>query len=154
MWLPPRATVHQPQKCASQAVGLGQLEQSRRWTCEQHPPLVQKHDGIFATHLVYEVRGPQNADALRLHQIAHHAEHAFARGNVEPRRCFIQQKAARRVQQGAGDLHAPCLAAGQGAHLVARPLGQADLGQHPRRERFGPASTDAVQRGMVEEVLL
>ena len=76
-----------------------------------------------------------------------------ARLDVEADRRFVEQQQPWPVEQGAGDFHPPHLAARQVSGPFARAVGEAGLPQDlfGPRERLGVA--DAVQGGMIDEVL-
>ena len=59
----------------------------------------------------------------------------------------------RLMQQRAGDLDAARLAAGKVAHLLARPVGEADELQRPLGALARLATANAVQRAVIEQVL-
>ena len=62
------------------------------------------------------------------------------RAAASPRRArgrLVEQQQTRAVQQRAGDLDPPALAAGQSAHLVAAAVAQADARQLARRRASG-----------------
>ena len=73
--------------------------------------------------------------------------------HIQPDRGFVQHQNPWLVQQRAGDLHPPHLAAGQFARRVARPVGQFDVLQRARRSAARLTAADAVQRGVVEQVV-
>ena len=75
------------------------------------------------------MRRPQHADAVLGDEAAHELENVGARLDVEPGGRLVEQQQARAVQQRARDLDAPHLAAGEMAHLVARPVGEPDAGE-------------------------
>ena len=81
-------------------------------------------------------------------------EDAGARLDVQPDRRLVEQQQRRPVQQRAGDLDAPHLAARQAARLVVQAVAHLDLREQrvDAPPRLGRA--DAVQRGMVGEVLV
>src|SRR5690606_20293443 len=73
--------------------------------------------------------------------------------DVEPHRRFVEKQQRRPVQQGADDLDAADLPAGKAAHLLLDAVAEVD-----RMEQFVDplprhARSDAVQGGVVEEVL-
>src|SRR5262245_36592062 len=119
----------------------------------QHPSLVQHHHVVLLRDLVDQVRGPQHRDAVRDHQPAHLAEDIGPRFDVEADRRLVEHEQARPVQQRAGDLDAPHLSAGQVTHLVAGAIGERDAGEHVIGALAAVALADAVQRGMVGQVL-
>ena len=73
--------------------------------------------------------------------------------DVETDGRLVEQQQARPVQQRAGDLQPPHLAAGEVAHLAAGAVGEPDARQHfvAAQARLAPA--DAVQGGVIEQVL-
>jgi hypothetical protein len=129
-------------------------EKSRKVAREQHLALVQHDDEVGIGDLVDEVRCPQHAEPLLLHEPAHDADHALARADVEADGRLVEQEAARPVQERAGDLDAPRLAAGEIAHLLVGPVGKADGGERLGRAPARLAGADAVQGGVIEQVLL
>ena len=68
-----------------------------------------------------KMRRPQHAEAFLLDQRAHDVDDALARADVEADGRLVEQQQRGLMQQRAGDLDAPGLAAGKVAHfLVAR----------------------------------
>ena len=78
---------------------------------------------------------------------------ADARCDVQPDRRFVQHQHARPVQQRARDLDPPHLAARQFAHRVPGAVGQFDLLQRGERALPRLAAADAVQRGVIQQIL-
>ena len=78
---------------------------------------------------------------------------ADARGDVQPDGRLVQHQHARPMQQGARDLDPPHLAARQLARRVPRAIRQLDLLQRGLRAPPRLAAADAVQRGVIEQVL-
>src|SRR3954453_12680872 len=66
---------------------------------------------------------------------------------------LVEQQQARAVQQRAGDFQASHLAAGEVAHLAAGAVGKADARQHLAAACAGIAPGDAVQSGVIQQVL-
>ena len=109
---------------------------------------------VALVHFVYQVRRPEGADPFGPHQVAHVGEDAGAGLYVQPDRRLVEQQQRRPVEQCAGDLDAPHLAAGQAARLVVQAPAHLDGLQHgiDAPSRLGRAH--AVQRGMVGKVLV
>ena len=97
--------------------------------------------------------GPEHAEPFAGNESAHDADHALARADVETDGRLVEQQQAGAMQQGAGDLDTPRLAAGQSAHLLVGAIREADDGQGLLGALSGLAAPDAVQRGVVHEVL-
>ena len=57
------------------------------------------------------------------------------------------------MYQGTSDLNAPHLAAGQLPNSVAAAVSQIDLGERSLRPSASLTDADAMQRGMIEQVL-
>ena len=80
-------------------------------------------------------------------------EDVGARLDVEADGRLVEDQEPRLVQQRARDLDAPHLAAGEVAHLVVRAVGKRDPRQHLVGAGARRARPDAVQRGVIGEVL-
>ena len=80
-------------------------------------------------------------------------EDVGARLDVEADGCLVEQQQARPMQQRAGDLEPPHLAAGEIAHLAAGAIGKPDPRQHLIAARARLAPADAVQGCVIEQVL-
>ena len=77
-----------------------------------------------------------------------------ARLDVEPDRRLVEQQHARAMQQRAGDLDAPHLAAGKVAHLVCGAVRQSRPARgQPRRAAFASRAEMSMQRGVIGEIL-
>ena len=138
---------------AAQIVGLRGLEQVRHGAGEANAPLVQQHDMVVAGDLIDQVRGPEHAHAPLLDEGAHDGEHALARGDIEADSRLVQHKAGRIVQQRPGDFDAPRLATGQRPRFVVGTFRKADLRERIDRPAVALAPADALQGGMIGEVL-
>ena len=77
-----------------------------------------------------------------------------ARLDVEAGGRLVEQEQLRAVQQRAGDLDAPQLAAGEMARLVARAVGEPDALRSDVCRAPRARGADAVQRAVIGEVLL
>ncbi len=81
------------------------------------------------------------------------AEDVGARLDVEADGRLVEQQQARAVQQRARDLDPPHLAAREIAHLVAGAIGKPDARQHLGGAHARLAPADAVQGGVIQQVL-
>ena len=99
------------------------------------------------------MRGPEHADALLGDQLPDVAEDVGAGLDVEPDGRLVEQQQPRPMQQRARDFQPPHLAAREIAHLAAGAVGKPDPRQHlaAAQARFAPG--DAVQGGVIEQVL-
>ncbi len=77
-----------------------------------------------------------------------------ARFDVETHGRLVQQKQTRLVQEGPRDLHASHLTARELGHAFMRSVRQIDSGERRAGASQRLAAADAVQRGVVDEVLL
>ena len=80
-------------------------------------------------------------------------EDVGARLDVEPDGRLVEQKQPRPMQQRARDLEPAHLSAREVAHLAAGAIGKADARQHLVTPQARIAPADAVQRGVIEQVL-
>src|SRR5712664_1816056 len=119
----------------------------------ENPALMQYHEVIAGDDLVEQMGGPQHADALFGDQPADMAEDIGARLDVEADRRLVKQQQARAMQQGARDFQPPHLAAREIAHLAAGAVGKADARQHFTGAQARLAPIDAVQGGVIQQVL-
>jgi hypothetical protein len=76
-----------------------------------------------------------------------------ARLQVEAHRRLVEEEEAGAVNQGAGDLDPPGLAAGELAHLVVHPVDEPDALQQRVHAPLRLPARDAVEARVVEEVL-
>ena len=116
-------------------------------------PLVQHHHVIAGIDLVDEMGRPQHTQAILAAQAMHVIENGLPGADIDADRRFVQQQEARPVQQRAGDLDPPHLAAAQAADLVLEALeqaGAAELGLDALRR---VASAHAVQRRVIAQVV-
>src|SRR6185436_7670336 len=119
----------------------------------QHPALMQDDEIIVRTDLVEQMRRPQHAYSLFGNELADVVEDVGARLDVEADGRLVEQQQARAVQQRPRNFQAPHLAAGEVAHLAASTVGKADAPQHLAAACAGIASGDAVQGGVIQQVL-
>ena len=120
----------------------------------QHAALVQDHEIVARHDLVEQMRGPQHADALLGHELPDMAEDVGARLDVEP------DGRPRRAAAAAADAAAR---ARSRAAASGRRRDRAPCCRRDRRGRSAPAprsralprlaAADAVQRGVIEQVL-
>ena len=103
--------------------------------------------------LVEQMRRPQHADALLGDELPDMAEDIGARLDVEPDGRLVEQQQPRPMQQRARDLEPAHLPAREVAHLAAGAIGEPDPRQHLVAARARLAPADAVQRGVIEQVL-
>src|SRR5262249_61750615 len=82
------------------------------------------------------------------------AENVGARFDIEADGRLVEKQEARLVQQRAGDLDAPQLAAGQVAHLVVGAVAQRDPLQYFSGPPARLARPAAMYRPMIDEGLL
>ena len=86
-------------------------------------------------------------------QSAHVAKDIGPGLDVEAHGRLVEHEQPRMMQQGAGDLDAPHLAAGQIAHLVVRAVRERNTGEHVSSARPALLRADTVQRRVVGQVL-
>ena len=96
---------------------------------------------------------PEHPDPLGCNELADVFEDFGTRPDVETGGRLVEQKQPWAMQQRAGDLNAPYLADRQIADPVAALVAQGHARQHPVDLFVGAAAADAVQRGMVQQVL-
>src|SRR5258706_14850626 len=99
------------------------------------------------------MRGPEHADALLGDQSPDVAEDIGAGLDVEADGCFVKQQQARAMQQRARDFKPPHLAAGEVADLAGSAVGKADAREPLTGAHARLAPVDAVQGGMIQQVL-
>ena len=116
-------------------------------------PSCSTYDGVLRLDLIEDVRRPQDRESLLAHETAHDADDVGPRLEVEPDRRLVEEEKPRRVDQGARDLDPPGLAAGKGADLVVAALGELDPLEQPGDARLRFALRQAVQGGVIEQVL-
>ncbi len=87
-------------------------------------------------------------------QSADVGQDAGARLHVQPDGRLVQQQQRRPVQQRAGDLDAPHLAAGEAAGLVVQAAAHLDRFQQRAMRALRLAVADAVQGGVIGQVLV
>ena len=113
-----------------------------------------QHDNrIVGCDLIEQVGCPQHGDATLADQRANMAQDGGARRDIQPDRRFVQHQNARAMQQSAGDLDPPHLAARQSAHRILGAVGQFDLLQCGKCALARLAPADAVQRGVIEQIV-
>ena len=134
-------------------VGAGVGDEPRDRAVRQHPPLMQHHEVVAGHDLVEQMRGPQHADALLGDELPDVAEDIGAGLDVEADGRLVEQQQARAMQQRAGDFQPPHLAAGEVAHLAAGAVGKPDARQHLVAAQARVAPGDAVQGGVIQQVL-
>src|SRR5262245_57402375 len=98
--------------------------------------------------------GPEDAEAFLLDELTHDVDDAFARADVEAHGRLVEQQQGGLVQERARDLDAASLSAGQVAHLFAGAVGEADDLQGALGALACLRAADAMQRAVIEEVLL
>ncbi len=91
--------------------------------------------------------------AERLVGLDDEAAHVLLLLDVEADGRLVEQQQAGTVQQRARDLQAAHLAAGQRPHLVASAFGEIDARQHLLGAGARLAPADAVQRGVILQIL-
>src|SRR5918998_6121934 len=114
---------------------------------------MQHGHGVVGLNLIEKVRRPQGREILVPDQGADGRRDAGAALEVEADGRLVEQEEPWAVDERAGDLDPPGLAAGERAHLVVEALGEADALQKfldPVARRPG---RDAVKGGVVAEVL-
>ena len=116
-------------------------------------PLCRTMMLIGIRNLVDQMRGPEDAEAFGFHEPAHDGDDALARADVETDGRLVEQQQAGAMQHGAGDLDTPGLAAGQIAHLLVAAVSEAHERQCFASADLGLAAADAMQRGVVQQVL-
>ena len=114
---------------------------------------MQDHEVVAGNDLVEQMRGPEHADALLGNELPDVTENIGARLDVEPDGGFIEQQQARAVQQRTRDFKPPHLSAGEVAHLARRAFGKAEAREHFIAAQAGFAPADAVQGGVIQQVL-
>src|SRR5229473_2581202 len=97
--------------------------------------------------------GPQYADVLLGDQPPDVTEDIGAGLDVEADGCLVEQQQARAMQQRAGDFQPSHLAAREVAHLAAGAVGKVDAREHFTGAQACLARVDAVQGGMIQQVL-
>ncbi len=141
-------------KAAPIEFGAGRRDDRVGAVVGEHAPLVQHDDLVVGTDLVDEMRGPQHADAILRHEAAGQRQNVGPRLDVEPRGRLVEQHEAGFVQERAGDLDPPRLAARELADAVFQPVGK----PHPSDEGAGAgaglARGHALQRALIQHVLL
>ncbi len=113
-----------------------------------------QHDhAVVVRDLVDQVGGPEHRDPVLARQAVDVGDDGLAGRHVQAHGRLVEQQQPRPVQQRAGDLDPAAVAAVEPAHPLARALGHAQAAELglDARQAFGPAQ--AVQRGVVEQVL-
>src|SRR5215469_1707164 len=100
------------------------------------------------------MRGPQCRQTLFATKPAHMVEHELTAGDIESDPRLIEQQQPRLVQQSPCDLDAAPLSAAQAARLVAALIGKPDAVDLRCNAASRVTMRQAVQRTMVEQVLL
>src|SRR5215472_14381188 len=116
-------------------------------------PLMQNDKIVAGVNLVEQMRRPQHADAIFGDELPHVAENIGPDLDVEPDGWLIKQQQPWSVQERACDLEPPHLATREVAHLAARALSEPDARQHLLAPRSRIAPADAVEGGVIEQVL-
>ena len=133
--------------------GTGRRDDIRH-VAGRHDLAAMQHDHrIVGRDLVEQMGRPQHGNAALAHQRANMAQDGGARRDVQPDRRFVQHQDARPVQQRACDLDPAHLSARQPAHRLLGAVRQIDLLQCGERALPRLATADAVQRGVIEQVL-
>ena len=114
---------------------------------------MQHDDRIVGCDLIEEMGRPQHGNAALADQRAHMTQDGGAGRDVQSDRRFVQHQDARPVQQCACDLDPAHLSARQPAHRLPGAVGQVDLLQRGKCALPRLAAADAVQRGVIEQVL-
>ncbi len=116
--------------------------------------VIHDADPVAVLRLVHVVRRHEDGDALALAQFVDVRPDVLARLRVEPDGRLIEEEDGRVVQQPARDLQPPLHATGEGAHLVARAVGQIDHLQH-LADAPGPfGARDVIDHAVEAEILL
>ena len=116
-----------------------------------HLAFPQHHHARPLAHLVDQVRGPEHGEPLLAAQAAHMVEQEGAARRVEPDGRLVEQQEPRAGQEGARDLGAAPLPAGQVARPLRRAVAQAHALQLARRPRPRLRPRQPVQRRVVEQ---
>ena len=140
-------------KAAAYRRRAGRGEKFGHSTGEQDAPLVQQHEAVVGRDLVDEVRRPQHAEALLGDEAAHDLHDALARGDVEADGRLVEQQQARVVQEASVRSRAPRPGRRRGCAPSRRRGPRAARCAAPGRRAPSLAPRDAVQRGVVGEVL-
>src|SRR5947208_15081781 len=96
---------------------------------------------------------PEHADALLDYQLSDIAEDVGAGLDVEPDGRLVKQQQARSMQQRPRDFQPPHLAAREVAYLAAGAVRKPDALQDFVAAQACLAFRDAVQGGVIEQVL-
>ena len=133
------------------AAGVG--DDPRDFALGQDPALMQDDEIIVRPDLVEQMRRPQHAYSLFGNELADVVEDIGARLDVEADGRLVEQQQARAVQQRSRNFQPSHLAAGEIAHLAAGAVGKAEARQHLAATFAGIAPGDAVQGGVIQQVL-
>ena len=150
--LPERAPVRR-MKAELTSCAPASLRTSRHLAARQHLALMQDDEIVARGDLVEQMRRPEHADALFGDELADMAEDIGARLDVEPDGRLVEQQQPRPVQQRARDLDPAHLPAREIADLAAGAVGELDAREHSSARCARVAPADAVQRGVIEQVL-
>ena len=143
----------QPHERRVDIAAAGFSDNPRDLALGQYPALMQHDEIIARADLVEQMRRPQHAYSLFGNELADVVEDIGAGLDVEADGCLVEQQQARAVQQRPRDFQPSHLAAGEIAHLAAGAVGKAEARQHLAAAFAGIAPGDAVQGGMIQQVL-
>jgi hypothetical protein len=124
-----------------------------RGAVAEHAALMQHDHLVGIGGLVDQMRRPQHADALLGDEAAHVPEDVGARRDVETDRRLVEHQKARAVQECPCDLDATHLTAREIAHLVVGAVAERDAFEKLPCACLCLAAADAVQGGVIGEVL-
>ena len=119
----------------------------------KHPALMQDHEVVAGHDFVEQMGGPEHADALLGDQLPDVVEDVGARLDVEPDGRFVEQQQTWAMQQRARNFEPAHLSAREVAHLAAGAFGKADAREHLIAAQACFAPADAVQGGVIKQVL-
>ena len=121
--------------------------------CE-HAAMMQDHDIVAGGGLVDQMRRPEDADPLLPQQTAHMLFRIAARAFTSSPTVGSSSSSRRgRCSSGARNFHPPHLAAGKLGDALMHAVGEIDAGEGGATAHQRLAAPDAMQRGVIDEVL-
>lgn len=112
---------------------------------------MQQDQIIGRADFIGQMRGPKDGKA-GCGQIVDVIGDRFARAGVQADGGFIQQQKCGAMDQGAGDFHAPAMAAIERAEFLIDPLRHAQTRQRVQNPRVGGGAGQAMQRREIPHI--